>query len=139
MRKSILMGLCALLFAFSGIAQNTTVTGKVVDEKGVPVAGASVLERGTQNGTNTKNDGSFSLQVKSGATLVISGVGFESRQLAASSSNLMIQLTPDVKSLNEVVVTGFGSQIKKEVTGNIARVKGKDIEFMPTPSVDAAL
>ena len=139
MRKSILMGLCALLFAFSGIAQNTTVTGKVVDEKGVPVAGASVLERGTQNGTNTKNDGSFSLQVKSGATLVISGVGFESRQLAASSGNLMIQLTPDVKSLNEVVVTGFGSQIKKEVTGNIARVKGKDIEFMPTPSVDAAL
>ena len=139
MRKSILMGLCALLFAFSGIAQNTTVTGKVVDEKGVPVAGASVLERGTKNGTNTKNDGSFSLQVKSGATLVISGVGFESRQLAASSGNLMIQLTPDVKSLNEVVVTGFGSQIKKEVTGNIARVKGKDIEFMPTPSVDAAL
>ena len=139
MRKSILMGLCALLFAFSGIAQKTTVTGKVVDEKGVPVAGASVLERGTKNGTNTKNDGSFSLQVKSGATLVISGVGFESRQLAASSGNLMIQLTPDVKSLNEVVVTGFGSQIKKEVTGNIARVKGKDIEFMPTPSVDAAL
>jgi TonB-linked SusC/RagA family outer membrane protein len=139
MRKSILMGLCAIFFAFSAIAQNTTITGKVVDEKGAPVAGASVLERGTKNGTNTGNDGSFTLQVKSGAMLVITGVGFESRQLAATSSNLMIQLTPDVKSLSEVVVTGFGSQIKKDLTGNIARVKGKDIEFMPTPSVDAAL
>lgn len=139
MRKSILMGLCAIFFAISAIAQNTTITGKVVDEKGAPLAGASVLERGTKNGTTTGNDGSFSLKVNSGATLVISGVGFESRQLAATSNNLMIQLTPDVKSLSEVVVTGFGSQIKKEVTGNIARVKGKDIEFMPTPSVDAAL
>ena len=139
MRKSILMGLCAIFFAISAIAQNSTITGKVVDEKGAPVAGASVLERGTKNGTNTGNDGSFSLNVKTGATLVITGVGFEARQLAATSNNLMIQLTPDVKSLSEVVVTGFGSQIKKELTGNIARVKGKDIEFMPTPSVDAAL
>lgn len=139
MRKSILMGLCAIFFAISAIAQNTTITGKVVDEKGAPVAGASVVERGTKNGTTTGNDGSFTLKVNSGATLVITGVGFESRQLAATSNNLMIQLTPDVKSLSEVVVTGFGSQIKKEVTGNIARVKGKDIEFMPTPSVDAAL
>lgn len=139
MRKSILMGLCAIFFAISAIAQNTTITGKVVDEKGAPLAGASVVERGTKNGTTTGNDGSFTLKVNSGATLVITGVGFESRQLAATSNNLMIQLTPDVKSLSEVVVTGFGSQIKKEVTGNIARVKGKDIEFMPTPSVDAAL
>jgi len=139
MRKSILMGLCAFLFALGAVAQNATVTGKVVDEKGAPIAGASVLERGTKNGTNTGNDGSFSLKVKTGATLVISGVGFEARQLAATSNNLMIQLTPDVKSLSEVVVTGFGSQIKKDLTGNIARVKGKDIEFMPTPSVDAAL
>ncbi|MFM9019846.1 MAG: SusC/RagA family TonB-linked outer membrane protein, partial [Sediminibacterium sp.] len=139
MRKSILMGLCAIFFAISAIAQNSTITGKVVDEKGAPVAGASVLERGTKNGTNTGNDGSFSLNVKTGATLVITGVGFEARQLAATSNNLMIQLTPDVKSLSEVVVTGFGSQIKKELTGNIARVKGKEIEFMPTPSVDAAL
>lgn len=133
------MGLCAVLFAISTFAQNSTITGKVVDEKGAPVAGASVLERGTKNGTTTGNDGSFSLQVKSGASLVITGVGFEARQVAASSSNLMVQLTPDVKSLSEVVVTGFGSQIKKDLTGNIARVKGKDIEYMPTPSVDAAL
>ena len=139
MRKSILMGLCAVLFAISTFAQNSTITGKVVDEKGAPVAGASVLERGTKNGTTTGNDGSFSLQVKSGASLVITGVGFETRQVAATSSNLMVQLTPDVKSLSEVVVTGFGSQIKKDLTGNIARVKGKDIEYMPTPSVDAAL
>jgi TonB-linked SusC/RagA family outer membrane protein len=110
-----------------------------LDEKGVPVSGASVLERGTKNGTNTANDGTFSLNVKSGATLVVTGLGFEAKQLTASSGNLMIQLTSEVKSLNEVVVTGFGSQIKKDLTGNIARVKGKDIEFMPTPSVDAAL
>ncbi|MBU3744138.1 MAG: SusC/RagA family TonB-linked outer membrane protein, partial [Sediminibacterium sp.] len=140
MRKSFLMVVCAFLFALSGFAQTTSVTGKVVDEKGAPVSGASVLERGTKNGANTANDGSFSLKVKPGATLVISGLGFETKQMVASSGNLMIELTPDVKSLNEVVVTGFGGNlIKKDVTGNIARVKGKDFEFQPTPSVDAAL
>jgi TonB-linked SusC/RagA family outer membrane protein len=128
-----------MIFAIGGFAQTTPITGKVLDEKGVPVSGASVLERGTKNGTNTANDGTFSLNVKSGATLVVTGLGFEAKQLTASSGNLMIQLTSEVKSLNEVVVTGFGSQIKKDLTGNIARVKGKDIEFMPTPSVDAAL
>lgn len=133
------MIVCAMIFAIGGFAQTTPITGKVLDEKGVPVSGASVLERGTKNGTNTANDGTFSLNVKSGATLVVTGLGFEAKQLTASSGNLMIQLTSEVKSLNEVVVTGFGSQIKKDLTGNIARVKGKDIEFMPTPSVDAAL
>ena len=139
MRKIMLLVACAMIFAIGGFAQTTPITGKVVDEKGVPVSGASVLERGTKNGTNTTNDGTFSLNVKSGATLVVSGLGYEAKQLTASSGNLMIQLTTEVKSLNEVVVTGFGSQIKKDLTGNIARVKGKDIEFMPTPSVDAAL
>jgi len=140
MRKSMLMVVCAFLFALVGYAQTTTVTGKVMDEKGVPVSGASVLERGTKNGTNTASDGSFTLKVKSGATLVVTGLGFEPKQLVASSSNLMIELAPDVKALNEVVVTGFGGNlIKKDLTGNIARVKGKDFEFQPTPSVDAAL
>ena len=139
MRKIMLLVACAMIFAIGGFAQTTPITGKVVDEKGVPVSGASVLERGTKNGTNTTNDGTFSLNVKSGATLVVSGLGYEAKQLTASSGNLMIQRTTEVKSLNEVVVTGFGSQIKKDLTGNIARVKGKDIEFMPTPSVDAAL
>ena len=139
MRKIMLLVACAMLFAIGGFAQTTPITGKVLDEKGVPVSGASVLEKGTKNGTNTANDGTFSLNVKSGATLLVSGLGFEAKQLTASSGNLMIQLTSEVKSLNEVVVTGFGSQIKKDLTGNIARVKGKDIEFMPTPSVDAAL
>lgn len=140
MRKSMLMVVCAFLFALVGYAQTTSVTGKVVDEKGVPVSGASVLERGTKNGTNTANDGSFSLKVKPGATLVVTGLGFEAKQLVASSSNLMVELAPDVKALNEVVVTGFGGNlIKKDLTGNIARVKGKDFEFQPTPSVDAAL
>lgn len=139
MRKSMLLVVCVMIFAIGGFAQTTPITGKVLDEKGVPVSGASVLERGTKNGTNTANDGTFSLNVKSGATLTVSGLGFEAKQLTASSGNLMIQLTSEVKALNEVVVTGFGSQIKKDLTGNIARVKGKDIEFMPTPSVDAAL
>ena len=140
MRKIMLLVACAMIFAIGGFAQTTPITGKVVDEKGVPVSGASVLERGTKNGTNTANDGSFSLKVKSGAILVVTGLGFEAKQLVASSSNLMVELAPDVKALNEVVVTGFGGNlIKKDLTGNIARVKGKDFEFQPTPSVDAAL
>lgn len=140
MRKSLLLIFCAWLFAASGYAQTTATSGKVVDEKGVPVSGASVIEKGTKNGTNTANDGTFSLKVKTGATLVVTGLGFEPKQIAAKAGNLMIELTPDVKALNEVVVTGFGGNlIKKDVTGNIARVKGKDFEFQPSASVDASL
>ncbi|MDI9366090.1 MAG: TonB-dependent receptor [Flavobacterium sp.] len=120
------------------LAQTNTVTGKVVDDKGAPVPSATILEKGTKNGVSAGSDGAFTIKVKAGATLVITAIGFASQQVKASS-NIAISLVADNASLEEVVVTGYGTQIKKDVTGNIAKIKGKDIENMPTPSVDAAL
>jgi hypothetical protein len=109
MRKKMLMSICAFVMTILvGFAQSSTVTGKVVDDKGSPVNGASVVEKGTRNGTSAGVDGSFSIKVKTGASLVISALGFENKTMAASSSNLQVQLTTDVKALSEVVVTGSG-------------------------------
>lgn len=117
MRKKLLMTVCVYAMAILvGFAQ-TTITGKVVDDKGSPVSGATVLEKGTKNGASAGNDGAFSIKVKNGATLVISALGFENKTIAASSSNLMVQLVTDVRSLSEVVVTGVGAATSKKKLG----------------------
>lgn len=113
----MLMSVCAILWAIvSGLAQ-TTVTGKVMDDKGSPVPSASIVEKGTRNGATAGPDGAFSIKVKPGATLIVSAIGFEDRQIAATSSNLMVQLTTDIKSLSEVVVTGVGAATSKKRIG----------------------
>ncbi len=141
MKKFFLLSfLASFLMIGVAIAQNTTVSGKVTDESGAPIAGASVLVKGTKTGVNSDAQGNFSIAVQANKVLEVIAVGYESRQVSTNAKSFLIVLKQDVRSLSEVVVTGFGgSLIKKELTGNIARVKGKDIEYMPTPSVDAAL
>ena len=140
MRKKLFWSLLAsCLFFGTAMAQNPTVNGRVTDEKGDPIAGASIQIRGTKTGVTSGADGKFNLKAANGASLSVQAVGYASKTVTAGA-NLNITLAADVKDLTDVVVTGFGgSLIKKELTGNIARVRGKDIEFMPTPSVDAAL
>lgn len=129
-----------LLFMVVAIAQNKTVTGKVTDEYGAPFLGVTVLIKGEKTAVNTDAAGSFSIPNAAGKTLIFTAVGYESAQAVSKGESIQISMKTDTKLLSEVVVTGFGgSQIKRELTGNIARIKGKDIEFMPTPSVDAAL
>ncbi|MEY3114150.1 MAG: hypothetical protein RL423_335, partial [Bacteroidota bacterium] len=141
MKKFFLLSfLASFLMIGVAIAQNTTVSGKVTDESGAPIAGASVLVKGTKTGVNSDAQGNFTIAVQANKVLEVIALGYESRQVSTNAKSFLIVLKQDVKSLSEVVVTGFGgSLIKKELTGNIARVKGKDIEYMPTPSVDAAL
>jgi len=140
MQKRLFQLVCLLLVAGLTWAQNVTVTGKVTDEAGNPLASASVQIKKTRSGTTTDAQGNFSLNAAPGTVLVVSAVGYEAKEFSASANRATISLAADTRSLSEVVVTGFGgAQIKKDLTGNIARVKGKDIEFMPTPSVDAAL
>jgi len=118
----------------------TTVTGKVMDDKGSPIPGASVIEKGTRNGTTSNNDGGFSIKVKQGASLVISAVGFESLTLPASSSNLMVKLVPDVKSLSEVVVTGTGVATSKKKLGiSVESIKADKLPAVPAATLDQAL
>lgn len=136
--STLLYGLLLLVFTVS--AQNKTVSGRVTDEAGAPVSGASISLKGSTVGTTSDAQGNFSLSVPANKILEISAVGFEKTSISTNATSFAIQLKTDIKSLSEVVVTGFGgAQIKRDLTGNIARVKGREIEYTPNPSVDAAL
>lgn len=140
MNKRLIFSVVLLSLSFlTAFSQTGDIKGKVVDESGTPIGGVSVVVKGQAVGVTTDATGAFSITNAAGKTLVLSAVGYESRQIVAAN-NLQISLKTDTKSLSEIVVTGFGgSTIKRELTGNIARVKSKDIEFLPTPSVDQAL
>lgn len=112
--------------------------GKVVDFLGEPIIGASILEKHTNNGTISNIDGSFSLTVKGGATLVISYIGYKSQEVKAIP-DMRIVLEEDSKVLDEVVVMGYGIQKKKLITGATLQVKGEDIAKLNTVNVLEAM
>ena len=115
------------------------ITGTVVDAMG-PVIGASILEKGTTNGTVTDFDGNFSLNVKPGATIVVSFIGFETQEIkVGDQSDFNITLKDDNAVLEEVVVIGYGVQKKKLVTGATVQVKGDDIAKLNTTNALAAM
>lgn len=120
-----------LMMAFIQVAfsQGRVVTGKVTSSRdGSPVANASVQEKGTGRGTNTDAAGSFSVSVSGNdAVLVISSVGFETREVVVGSqNNLSVSLTESNANLNEVVVVGYGTARKRDLTGAVATISSKD-------------
>ncbi len=121
------------------VQQQKTVKGTVNDPNG-PIIGATVMEKGTSNGTITDIDGNFSLNVNPGATIVVTYVGYQTQEVAVGNQNtLNINLKEEDNSLNEVVVVGYGVQKKKLVTGATVEVKGDDIAKMNTTQVLGAL
>ena len=115
------------------------ITGTVVDAQG-PVIGASVVEKGTTNGTVTDFDGNFSLSVKTGATIVISFIGYETQEIkVGNQDNIQITMKDDNAVLEEVVVVGYGVQKKKLVTGATVQVKGEDIAKLNTTNALTAM
>jgi len=141
MRKKLLMGFCALvLLTINAIAQTSSVTGKVTDDRGAAIAGASVLEKGTKNGTSTGTDGTFTLKVKKGATLLINSLGYDTKEVKASSEPITISLSTDVKALSEVVVTGVGVATSKRKLGIVVdNITAENLPAAPTASIDQAL
>lgn len=126
----------------SSFGQSIRITGKVTSaEDESNLAGATILEKGTTNGTQTDAEGVYSISVSSSnSVLIFSFIGNITKEITVGSQSVInVPLTADTRSLDEVVVTGFGSQIKRDLTGNIAQVKGTDIQNMPVASVDAAL
>ena len=120
-------------------ANKQKVQGTVIDTSG-PIIGASVIEKGTSNGAVTDFDGKFSLNVKPGATLVVSYVGYKKQEIQIGNrSSIRIVLEENVKMLNEVVAIGYGVQKKKLVTGATLQVKGEDIAKLNTTSALDAL
>ncbi|MDR3339769.1 MAG: TonB-dependent receptor [Candidatus Symbiothrix sp.] len=118
--------------------QTITAEGLVVDSSNEPLIGATIEEKGKNNGTYSGLDGKFSLAVQQDATLVISYLGFKTQEVKAGR-NLRIILVEDNNLLDEVVVVGYGVQKKKLVTGATVQVKGEDIAKLNTPNILGAL
>ncbi|MPR33031.1 TonB-dependent receptor [Salmonirosea aquatica] len=122
--------------------EDITLTGNVVDEKsGEALPGVSILVKNTSRGTTTDQNGNFRLDVPSGeATLVFSYVGYLAREIVVGSqTTFRVSLSPDTKALEEVVVVGYGTQSKRNVTGSVAKVDLKRTETLPNTNVTQAL
>lgn len=131
------LGICAfLMFVFSQMtfAQSTiNYKGKIVDASGEPIIGATIREKGTNNGVATDLDGNFTIEAKSGATLVASYVGMKTLELKpADSKSMTVTMKDDSKVVDEVVVVGYGTQKKANLTGSVASVTSKDLTDIPT-------
>jgi TonB-linked SusC/RagA family outer membrane protein len=141
MRKTLLVFLCLLQFAFVH-AQERIVSGKVTSpEDGTPLPGVNVIVKGTAIGTTTDADGKFALSVPgSNATLTFSFIGLQTMEVSVGErTQLDVQLQSDVTQLNEVVVVGYGTVQKRELTGAVSSIKGDVISNLPLQSFDRAL
>ena len=140
MKKARLLSLLlALWVSATAFAQFSGIVGTVTDGNGEPIIGASVVEKGQpQNGSITNIDGQFAIKVQAGKTLVISYIGFVTQEVPASS-DMTVVLKEDDKTLNEVVVIGYGVQKKSVVTAAIAKVSADDLEGKSPVRVDNAL
>ena len=136
--KRLAIGLLTLLMPMIVLAQDITVQGTVTDEAGETLIGATVQQKGTSNGTVTDFDGNFTLTVPSNAILSVSYIGYTPKEIAVNGqTNLTIVLSNDDQMLNEVVVIGYGTMDKKELTSAISHVSEKD--FLTVSSLDPSM
>jgi len=141
MRKKILWSLLAsCLFIGTAIAQNVTINGKILSEKeNTPIDGATIFEKNTKKVITSGRDGSFSISVKTGSKLVVSAVGYATKEVNAQN-NITVRLAEDVIDLSEVVVTGVGVARDKRTVGiDLATLSSKDLPKSATASIEQAL
>lgn len=141
MRKALLLMFVAVLFTSFGAYAQRVVSGTISDEAGSTLPGVNVLVKGTTNGTTSDLDGKYRLSVpEDGGTLIFRFVGFETQEVEIGSRAVIdVTLSEDVTELSEVVVTGYGQQLKTDLTGNVAQVSGKDIQNLPVPNFEEAI
>lgn len=143
MRKALLfvIALFALVLHQEVSAQQRQISGTVISsEDGEPLPGVNILVKGTTRGAISDLDGRYTIQANANETLMFSFVGFVSQEFAVgSSSTINVTLNPDAKTLGEVVVVGYGSTTKGDLTGNIASVKGDALATVPVPNFQEAL
>jgi TonB-linked SusC/RagA family outer membrane protein len=138
--KKLSLVLSLTLFSFSVMLAQRTVTGMVTDQNGEALIGASVLVKGTTSGTITEIDGSYSVRVPEGATaLIFSYTGFTTQEVTLGASNVVDVRMESGVAISEIVVVGYGTQQKRDVTGSISQVKGDVIANLATPAFDAQL
>ncbi|HEV7379195.1 MAG TPA: carboxypeptidase-like regulatory domain-containing protein, partial [Dyadobacter sp.] len=142
--KTVLRLLCVLVFllgSISSFAQEIGITGKVTAADGSALPGASVLIKGTTNGVPTDADGGFRINVPSQSTiLVFSMIGMTAQEITVGTrTNIDLVLQEDARALNEVVVVGYGSQRKLDVTGSVVQIKGEEISKQPSMNAVSGL
>lgn len=141
MRKLTLILSTVFVFVLNASAQNRTVNGKVTDEKGAPIEGVSVTTPNGKQGTQTEKDGTYSISVPASVkNLIFTYVNFVAQTKVIGASSVVDVVLRSVDSkLEEVVVVGYGTQKRKEVTGSLSNVKGKDVAEKPVQSFEQAL
>lgn len=129
-----------LMLASVALAQDRVVTGTVADETGTGMPGVNVLVKGTPQGTVTDTNGAFSISVGGDATLVITFVGYKTSEVVVGDrTSVSVAMEPDVSSLDEVVVTGYSIDKRREIAGAVSIVKSKDLTVTPTGNVEQLL
>lgn len=142
MKKLLLLFISSLASLSMVWAQDRQISGRVTAaEDGTAVPGVNVVVKGTTNGTVTDSDGSYKLNVSpSGQVLIFSFIGFQTQEVEIGSRTVIdLSMNADIQQLNEVVVVGYGTQIKQDLTGNIASLKGEEVKNIPVPNFTQAL
>ncbi len=122
------------------IEEQNTISGTISDENGEPLPGATIQEKGTTNGTITNIEGAFTLTVPENAALTISFVGYQTQEFQLNGRSVInATLVPDISSLEEVVVVGYGSQEKKSLTGSVTSIKAEDLKEVKVPNATQLL
>ena len=138
--KRLLLLLLVVVAPFFAWAQRE-VTGRVTDSRnGSPLVGASITVKGSRTGTTTDQDGRFRISVPESAVLVFSNVGFADKEVPATGSSVNVSLDPGQgTTLQEVVVTGYGTVNRKQYTGSVSKVSGDDVKLQPVASLEQLL
>jgi TonB-linked SusC/RagA family outer membrane protein len=138
--KMILACMLMLIASVASFAQSTKVTGTVTDEKGEPIIGASILVKGSSTGTITDIDGNFTVNAPAKAKLVVSYIGYVKQEVAVTGNKMKVSLKEDAKTLDEVVVVGYGTQKKATLTGAVSQIQGDEVlKGRATSNIGAAL
>ena len=131
--------LLALIMSISIYAQSI-VKGTVVDETDLPLIGATVMIKGASGGTITDIDGNFSISIKKGEIIAISYIGYKTQEIKYSNQQkIAVKMVPDSKALDEVVVVGYGSMKRSDLTGSVSSIAAKDVKEFQSSSVLGAL
>lgn len=127
------------LYGVNSIADAQSVKGLVTDQSGEPVIGASISVKGTSARTVTNLDGAFEINARKGSTIIVSYIGYATEEVKVTGNNLKIKLNEEDKTLDDVVVVGYGTVRKRDLTGSVSSVKSDDIARIPTSNVMEAI
>lgn len=125
-----------MLFSVVSFAQKNTIKGKVIDENGEALPGASITVKSKAIGTSTNSEGTYSIATEGNETLVFSALGYESQEIKINNRNVIdISMKLDVKALNELVVVGYGVVKKSDLTGSVSSIKANELNITPNANL----